>query len=583
MTRRLLLLCLATTACCIYLTGLGYSSREPGGDKKTPFGEFVDGYFEAYFAWKPSEGTAAGLHQYDNQLEDRSALAIAKRIVAVKALQAQLQQIRQDKLGFDEEIDAQMLDGLIKAELLDLETLRNWRNNPMGYIATPSSAIDGLMKRTFAPPAERLRSVSARLRQIPAFFQALKANVENPPKEFSDLAIRIAKGTVGYFKDTLATWAKEAAGTDDALLTEFNEANDKVIKELTELGGWLEKDLLPRSKGKYAIGAENFANQLLFEEMVDIPLSKLLEVAETTLQRDQAKFAALAKLIDANKTPAQVMKLISNDHPTEEDLIPSARRTVASIRQFLIDKHIVTVPSTIMPTITETPPYARDGGFASMDTPGAYETKATEAFYYITPTEKDWDAKHKEEHLRLFNKPVMDIVTIHEAFPGHYIQFLYAKQFPTKTRKLTYCGTNVEGWAHYTEQMMVEEGFGNGDPKVKLAQLSEALLRDCRFVVGIKLHTQGMTVEEGAKIFETQGYQEPAVAFEESRRGAYNPTYLYYTLGKLQIYKLRDDYKKLKGGDFQLETFHNEFVKQGGLPIKLIRKILLPGDTGPTL
>lgn len=583
MMRRCLLLCLATAASCISLVELGVDSRVPAMDARSPFSDFVDGYFDAYFAWKPSEGTAAGLHQYDNQLEDRRAAAVSKRIATVKGLQAQLQKIRQDKVSFDEDIDALVLDGLLKAELLDLETLHNWRNNPMGYISVPSSAIDGLMKRNFAPPAERLRSVIARLQQAPAVFHALKANVENPPKEFTDLAIRISKGTVSYFKDTLAGWAKHAAGNDKALLAQFTEANDKVIKELTDLSAWLEKDLLPRSSGKYAIGAENFANQLLFEELVDIPLPRLLGVAEAALHRDQAKFAALAKQIDPNKTPAEVMKLISNDHPTEEDLIPSARRTVESIRQYLIDKHIVTVPSEVRPTITETPPYARDGGFASMDTPGAYETRATEAFYYITPTEKDWDAKHKEEHLRLFNKPVMDIVTIHEAFPGHYIQFLYAKQFPTKTRKLTYCGTNVEGWAHYTEQMMVEEGFGNGDPKVGLAQLSEALLRDCRFVVGIKLHTQGMTVEEGAKIFEKEGYQEPAVAFEESRRGAYNPTYLYYTLGKLQIYKLRDDYKKLKGNDYRLETFHNDFVKQGGIPIKLIRKILLPGDTGPTL
>jgi uncharacterized protein (DUF885 family) len=216
-----------------------------------------------------------------------------------------------------------------------------------------------------------------------------------------------------------------------------------------------------------------------------------------------------------------------------------------------------------------------------MDTPGAYETKATEAFYYVTPTEKDWDAKHKEEHLRLFNRPVMEIITIHEAFPGHYIQFLYAKQFPTKTRKLIYCGSNVEGWAHYCEQMMVEQGYGGGDPRIRLAQLAEALLRDCRFVVGIRLHTKGMTVEEGAKFFEREGYQEPASAFEEARRGAYNPTYLYYTLGKLEIYQLREDYRKAKGSAFNLETFHNEFVRQGGIPNKLIRRILLPDGRVP--
>ena len=160
----------------------------------------------------------------------------------------------------------------------------------------------------------------------------------------------------------------------------------------------------------------------------------------------------------------------------------------------------------------------------------------------------------------------MEIVTIHEAFPGHYIQFLFSKQYPTKTRKLTYCGSNVEGWAHYTEQMMPEMGYGDGDPKIKLAQLSEALLRDCRFVAGIRMHTMGMSLDEGTKLFETKGFQEHSTAFEEARRGAYNPTYLYYTLGKLQIYKLREDYRKMKGKDFSLEQFHNDFVKAGRHP-----------------
>jgi uncharacterized protein (DUF885 family) len=213
-----------------------------------------------------------------------------------------------------------------------------------------------------------------------------------------------------------------------------------------------------------------------------------------------------------------------------------------------------------------------------MDSPGAYESNATEAFYYVTPPEKDWDAKHKEEHLRLYNKPVMDVITIHEVFPGHFTQFIFANQFPTKTRKLYSASSNAEGWAHYAEQMMLEEGYGNGDPRMQLAQLSEALLRDCRYVVGIKLHTQGMTVEQGAKVFVEKGFQEPANAYEESRRGAYNPTYLYYTLGKLQVYKLRQDYKQQKGQAFSLARFHSDFVRQGAIPIKLIRRILLGAD-----
>lgn len=223
--------------------------------------------------------------------------------------------------------------------------------------------------------------------------------------------------------------------------------------------------------------------------------------------------------------------------------------------------------------VEETPPFARSGSFASMDTPGAYETKATEAFYYVTPVEKDWDLKHREEHLRLYNRYVVSMIDVHEVWPGHYLQFLYAPRFPTKARKLLFCGTNAEGWAHYAEQMTVDEGFGGGDPKIRLAQLQEALLRDCRYVVGVKLHTQGMTVEDGAKVFVEKGFQEPANAYEEARRGAYNPTYLYYTLGKLQIQELRDEYRKSKNAT--LRQFHDAFVAQGALPIPLVRRLLL--------
>jgi uncharacterized protein (DUF885 family) len=574
---------LALLVMCLAVGPRAGGPSAEGADAPSPFAAFVDDYFDAYFSWKPSEGTAAGLHKYDERLEDGSADAAKKRAETVKGFLTRLEKLREGKLTEGEVIDAEVLDGLMKAELLELEVVRGWRRNPMGYIGTPPEAVDGLMKRDFAPAATRLRAVVARLKATPAMFAALRANVDNPPKEFTDLAIRMGEGSIGFYRDTVRDWAKGAAGTDADLLKEFTTANDAVVESLTETVAWMKKDLLPRSKGKYALGAENFAKQLLYEEMVDTPLDKLLAIGEANLKRDQESFRDVAAKIDAKKTPAEVMRSLSDDHPTEADLIPSARRTIEKVRKFLVDKKIVTIPSEVRPTVLETPPYARNGGFASMDTPGAYEDKATEAFYYVTPPEKDWPAKQKEEHLRLFNAPVMQIITIHEAFPGHYIQFLYAKQYPTKTRKLTYCGSNVEGWAHYCEQMTVEEGYGDGDPKIRLAQLSEALLRDCRFVVGIKLHTQGMTVEEGAKVFEKEGHQEPSTAYEEARRGAYNPTYLYYTLGKLQIYKLREDYRKAKGKDYKLETFHNEFVRQGGIPIKQIRRILLPGDKGPAL
>ena len=544
---------------------------------------FVDEYFDALFEWSPTTATSIGFHQYDSKFEDFSQDAISRRIDRLKQLESELMRARSGNLAVDEEIDAEIIDSQIKAELLDLETLQTWRHNPMNYVGLPGGAIDGLMKRNFAPPANRLRSIVSRLKGVPALMEAMKTNVQNPPHEFTDLAFRIAHGSVGFFKDTVAMWAKEAAGNDNALLQEFDSANAAAAGSLDDAATWLEKTLLRNSKGTYAIGADYFSKKLLYEEMVDTPLERLLAIGEANLEKDYTAFIETARKIDASKSPMAVMKSLSDDHPTEASLIPDAKKTVEGIIRFIKDKNIVTIPSDIQPNVTETPPYARSGTFASMDTPGAYETKATEAFYYVTPPEKDWDAKHKDEHLRAFNPPVMTIVTIHEAYPGHYVQFLNAKQFPTKTRKILYCSSNVEGWAHYTEQMMLDEGFAEADPRMRLAQLEEAPLRDARYVVGIKLHTAGWTVEQGAKFFVEKAFQEPANAYEEARRGAYNPTYLYYTLGKLQIYKLRDDYQTAKGSGWSLKMFHDEFLKQGGVPIKIIRRILLPGDSGSTL
>lgn len=548
------------------------SCRPPG-----EFSRFEDEYWTKWLKANPSVATGVGLHDYDAQLEDFSRPALQAREAELNTLLATLRNL--DGLTSEEAVDAEILRAAIRAELLELTTVQSWKTNPMMYVGTPGGAIDALMKRDFAPKQKRFELVVSRLREVPKIIAAMKANVSNPPKEFTDLAIRMASGSVGFYKETVAAWAKDVAANDpDA----FASANKNAFAAMEDAVQWLKTDLLPRSKGNYAIGADLFAKKLEYDEMVDTPLSRVLAIGEANLEKDYKAFVETARRIDPNKSPAEVMAAISNDHPKEADLIPATRRTLASIRQFLVDRKIIELPNELFPLVEETPPYARSGSFASMDTPGAYETKATEAFYYVTPPEKEWDAKHKEEHLRLYNKPVMDIITVHEVFPGHYTQFIFANQFPTKTRKLYSCGSNAEGWAHYTEQMMVEEGFGNGDPKVKLAQLSEALLRDCRYVAGIKLHTQGMSVEDAAKMFVEKGFQEPANAYEEARRGAYNPTYLYYTLGKLQVYKLREDYKKAKGQAFSLARFHADFVKQGAIPIKLIRRILL-GAGGESL
>ncbi len=470
-----------------------------------------------------------------------------RRIATLLGQLSRLDSVRPSLRTLDDSIDAAMIDGAIRSELQDESDIKSWQTNPTNYVGLAGSAVDLLMKRNFAPPAQRLASVTARLRGIPAVLAAMRANVSDPPKEFADLAVRVAQGSVGFFKGDVATWAHDAAGTDTAALRAFTAVNDSVVVAMQSAATWLEKDLLPKAHGNFAIGAQAFSNKLRYDEMTDTPLDKLLVLGQANLDKDYKDFVATAQKVAPGKSVHQAYATLEADHPTADSLISSAKVTVEGTRQFLIDHQIVDIPSEVRPIVTETPPYARNGSFASMDTPGAYETKATEAFYYVTPPEKNWDAKHIEEHLRLFNPSVMKLITVHEVFPGHYLQFIYAKQFPTKTRKLLAANSNVEGWAHYGEQMMVDEGFGGGDPKVRLAQLEEALLRDCRWVVGMKEHTQGMTVEQGAKLFVDKCFQEPANGYEEARRGAYNPTYLYYTLGKLEI--LKEAPRRLQEGE----------------------------------
>jgi uncharacterized protein (DUF885 family) len=573
----------AVTALVVLLSAGCGGSRPQGDGAQSALQGFTDRFFQSYFEFRPTEATSVGLHQFDSALESWSAADIQKRIATLHDQGAQIAQIRKQNLTEPDAIDAVILENRIAAELLDLETIRDWRRNPLMYAVIPGAAVDAIMKRDFAPAKDRVRSVNARLLQIPRLLNAMRDNCAQVPRVFAELALRIVRGSIPFFRGTVAEWVKANASGDTVLLGEFANAHRQALVALQVASDFLEGNVLPMAGDSFAIGSENFARKLAVEEMVDVPLPRLLEIGEANLERDYAAFIETARRIDSGKSAGEVMQAISADHPGENELTSFASATAERIRQFVVDKGIVPIPSDVRPSILPTPPYARAGSFASMDTPGPYETSARQAFYYVTPVEPNWTPQHKEEHLRLFSRPVMDMITVHEAWPGHYVQFLYSHQFPGKTRKLTACGTNAEGWAHYAEQMMIEQGFGGGNPKIRLAQLSEALVRDVRYIAGIRLHTQGMSVEEAKDLFVGKAFLTEANALEEARRGTYNPTYLYYTLGKLQILKLREDYAKRKGEGFSLGSFHQEFVRQGAIPIPLVRRILLPGDSGPVL
>jgi hypothetical protein len=290
-------------------------------------------------------------------------------------------------------------------------------------------------------------------------------------------------------------------------------------------------------------------------------------------------FRETAAKIDARKTPQQILEEAEKDHPAADKLLDAFRNTLGGLRDYITQHRISTIPSPVAPILEETPPFMRALTSASMDTPGPYEKVAKEAFFNVTLPEKNWTAHQVEEHLQMFNRGVITSTSIHETYPGHYVQFLWVQNAPSKVRKLLGANSNAEGWAHYCEQMMIDEGYGNGDLKLRLGQLQDALLRNARYIVGIQMHTGKMTFDQGVDFFVNEGMQTRSNGERETKRGTSDPTYLYYTLGKLEILKLRKDYKKIRGAAFSLQEFHDNFLRQGFPPVKIVRKAMLKNDS----
>ena len=355
---------------------------------------------------------------------------------------------------------------------------------------------------------------------------------------------------------------------------------------MTDYAAWLERDRLPKATADFALGEQKFRHMLAETELVDVPPQKLLEIGLAQVRREQKAFADAARRIDANKSPGEVFKQMQSEHPTAESLLSDIGKDLETIRKFVVTRKLVTIPSEVRARVKETPQYRRATSFASMDTPGAFEKRATEAYYYVTPPENDWPAQQKDEWLTAFNFYTAEVVSIHEVYPGHYSQFLRLNASPaSKVEKIFGSYAFIEGWAHYCEKMMIDEGFGTvASPseadekraaKYRLAQADEALLRLCRLCVAVKLHAQKMTVEEATKFFQDNCYYEEKPAHAEAMRGTFDPGYLNYTLGKMEILKLRDDYKAQEGANFSAQKFHNELLNHGMPPIRLLRELML--------
>ncbi|HEX8475366.1 MAG TPA: DUF885 family protein [Pyrinomonadaceae bacterium] len=550
-------------------------------DRDARLAAIASRYLEGYYEFNPTRATALGLHQHDASLESRSRESVAREVRRLRATLAELTRLPEWRLSTDARYDYLVLQSHARAQLLELEETRMWQRDANLYNRLAASGVDNILKRNYAPVEQRLDALLARQRQIPRLLEEARANLDAPPRIYTEMALAEVRGSIDYFTRVVPQMFQRAGGgrLSAERRNQFDAANDAVIVALRSFAEWLERDLLPRSNGDFAIGAETFRRKLLYEEMIDAAPAQLIREGEKELRRTQEEMRRLAEEIARGEGVAAALRLLGREHPTAGGLVGETRAELDRIRAFVRTQQILTPPTRENLSVAETPEYARATSFASMDAPGAFERVATEAFYYVTPPDSSWNERRRNEHLGFYNRYALPVISIHEVYPGHYYQLLAARNSSSRVRAVLGSASFIEGWAHYCEQMMLDEGFGGNNPKLRLAQLNLALLRLCRYLVGLRMHTEGMSYEAGVEFFMREGYQARVNAEREARRGTVDPTYLVYTLGKMEILKLREEWRAELGASFRLGEFHDRLLSYGSPPIKIIRMALV-GDAG---
>lgn len=545
------------------------------------FQRLADDYFRLKYAASPLEAVALGLHNYDGHFGDYSRSALDNQIARLREIHQHLRAFPTNKLSAASRLDLELLRQDSTLKLLQFDRFRAPFINPMLYAGALDVSI--YIKRDFAPLKDRVRFMTQTLEHAQELFAAARANLEPElPRPFIETAIAIAEGSASFLQKDVS--GEVAKVSDMATRAAFDAVNGRAVDELHQFAAWLKSERLPKATDRFAIGKQAF-NEMLQAEHIQLDPEQVLAIGLRELAAEEARFAEAARIIDPSRPAHEVFKSIQRDHPTEQSLLSDTRRNLEWIRSFVIQKNLITIPSDIRAKVEATLPPFRATSFASMETPGPYETKATDAYYYVTPPESDWSSAQKEEWLTAFNYYTTDVVSIHEAYPGHYVQFLAlnASKASRVAKEIT-SYSFVEGWAHYTELLLIESGYAGpsakpGDAvlaaKYRLAQSDEALLRLCRLCAAIQMHCLGGSVDEATQFFMKHCHYEEKPARQEAIRGTFDPGYCYYTLGKLQILKLRRDYEAQEGARFSLRKFHDELLRHGAPPIQLLREILL--------
>jgi len=546
-----------------------------------PLSHFVDDLLGYLHETHPTHATLDGVHTHDDLLEDVSRHAVDSEARALAGYLRRLDEINRDALTAIEKLEHRMLTSHLQGRMFELEAVRTWERNPQFYSDLIASSLAGQTLFSHAPAAERARRVLSKLRQTPRLIQAARDNIKEPPGIFVKVGIETMRGALKFIDEELP---RAFADVDDLhLLGDLADAQIEASHAVAAYVQYLETEVAPKARASFRLGRERFEQKLRLEEGVTIPIDRLLAIAERELHTTQEAFRALAGKMNGGD-PIEAWVKTKAKHPKPGELVSVGREQLDELATFLERQSLITLPPGEPIAVAPTPDFYR-WSFASMWTPGPFESKPTRAYYYLTDVDPSWSPDRQDEHLRDYNYPTLWSISIHEVYPGHFLHYQHLRRVESKARKsiLFAPASFVEGWAHYCEQMMIEAGFGRRDHGIALGQLAESLIRLVRFIVCIRLHTEDMSVEQGVRYFREEAFMEESSARREAERGTFDPTYLVYTVGKLMLLKLRQDVKQQQGKSFSLRTFHDTLLAQGTAPFWLHRQLMLADDTGDLL
>jgi uncharacterized protein (DUF885 family) len=558
----------------------------PAAQGVPTFDSFVDRFLDQFASHHPSIAAGNGLHQFDDRLEDFSAAAVQKEIAMWRGMKTDLAAIPVAGLTPDHRVDHRIVSGLIDAWLLDLDTNKNWQKNLMVYASALSDGVHNLMTMESAPAEVRARRVISKLGAVPGLLAAARANITNPPRVMAERGMRMLKGASSMLGPDLSLAFADLK--DAKLKADLASAGATAAKSIDDFVGWFEKERLPSANGPYVVGRVNLEARYRAEELIDLSAAQLLAIGERELAKNERAFAEAAAQVDKTKPALAVWTAVLNDHPKRGDVVAAGQKAVDELQAFVVAKQLVNLPPSEKVNVAAAREF--DLGLASMHASPPLETTPVKSYYYITDAQAGWPAAQQDAWLQKFNYSTLAVITSHEVMPGHYVHSVFMRKTPGKIRRI-WIGLNPfpqpssgqDGWAHYAEQLVVDQGFRAGDPRYKMAQVSEALTRICRLISGIRQHTGEWTVDQAAAFFEQKAHLPAPAARQEAERGTYDPTYGGYFLGKMSAFKLRADYQALLGAKFNLREFHERVMTNGIAPWWAHRQLMLPGDKGPVL